>query len=60
MMYDNFNVLHSVSHITLGVSDTHASQFVYKVIGILWDIKALGSHILKTNYPIAMKFIDVM
>ena len=29
---------------------------LYKVVGILWDVKTLGSHISETIYPILMKF----
>ena len=29
-------------------------------LGILWDVKTLGSCISKTTYPIAMKFSEVV
>ena len=33
---------------------------LYKVVGILWDVKTLGSCISETIYPIAMKFTELM
>ena len=29
------------------------------MVGILWDVKTLGSYISKTIYPIAMKFTEI-
>ena len=34
LAYDNFQVLHSISHITLGVSNTHVYSYYELVHGI--------------------------
>ena len=60
----HFNDLHLLftpySFTEVQVSQFYSFTYLYRyVVGILWDVKTLGSYISKTIHPIAMKFTGV-